>query len=595
MPQSGVPETSLKGIPASSGIAIGLAFLVDRDLPEVVARYSLDGGQVAREVNRFKAAVKTTEQEISRLIKRSPKEMGQHLYLLEMEKSLLKDKLFYSRTIETIQKARVNAEYALKTTVDMVKTVFARIEDPYLRERGSDVASVYHRVLRNLLGGKAPDYSHVARRAILVAHDVSPAEASRMDLEHVMGFVTDLGGVNSHTAIIARTLGIPAVLGLAGASSSIRTGDLLIVDGAAGAVIVNPDDDTLVLYEEKRADAAKIQSVQQKGSHLPAQTSDGLSVTVSGNMELKEEVVAVMDKGGDAIGLYRTEFLYLNRTELPTEEELFENYREVVELAAPRPVTIRTLDVNGDKVGKGIFFEHADNPALGLRAIRFCLAHPDVFQTQLRAILRAAAYGKVRLLFPMISGLTELVAARRAVKEAADALDSRGVSFSPEPEVGVMIEVPSAAVMADLLAEHVNFFSVGTNDLIQYTLAVDRGNQHVAHLFQSLHPAVIRLLGRVAEVCRDTGVRLAMCGEMAADPFHTPLLLGMNFTELSMHPAAIGPVKNAVRAFSGSHCREVAERAAREKTAEGVARLIEESCGATLRDRGLLAPSHITG
>ncbi len=570
-------ETTLNGIPASRGIAIGLAFLVDRDLPEIRGSTSLDRGQVASEVARFKAAVKTADQELSRLIRRAPQEMGQHLYVLEMERSLLKDKLFYGRTIETIQKARVNAEYALKTTVDRVKAAFARIEDAYLRERGSDVASVYHRVLRNLMGGKAPEISAISRRVILVARDVSPAEASQLDLQHVLGFVTDLGGKTSHTAIIARTLGIPAVMGLPGASESIRTGDLLVVDGGTGVVVVNPDDETLARYEELRETDARAQARLAKGSHLPAATSDGFTVSVCGNMELKEEVVAVLDRGGDGVGLYRTEFLYLNRDGLPGEDELFENYKEVAELMAPRPVTIRTLDVNGDKVGRGLFSEQADNPALGLRAIRFCLAHPEVFQTQLRAILRAAAFGNVRLLFPMISGLPELLAAKKAVSAAADALDSRGVSFNPDPEIGVMIEVPSAAVMADVLAEHVKFFSVGTNDLIQYTLAVDRGNKHVAHLFESLHPAVIRLLAGVAAVCRDSGVRLAMCGEMAADPFATQLLLGLGFSELSMHPAAVGAVKNTVRALSRSRCEDVAARAVREKSAEDVRRLLAES------------------
>jgi phosphotransferase system enzyme I (PtsI) len=576
------PQKMLMGIPGSPGICIGKAYLVDRENLDVVEKYVLDGGQVAEEVTRFKKAVKQAEDELARLIKRSPKEVGQHIYILEAHKALLKDKMFFGHTVDTIKKAKVNAEWALKTTLDRIRRVFNRVEDDYIRARLDDVVYVYNRVMRNLVGTQDSGIDKIDKRVILVAHDVSPAEASQIQLEWVKGFVTDMGGPTSHTSIIARTLQIPAVLGLENATKKIRTGDLIIVDGAAGAVILNPEEKTLLYYEQTQEIYEAYQARIARKSHFPAKTSDGVLIHVNGNIELLEEVVAALDRGGDGIGLYRTEFLYLNRRILPTEEELFENYKEVVEVMNPRPVTIRTLDVNGDKVAAGIMPDSGDNPALGLRAIRFCLKNPDIFLVQLRAILRASAFGHVRLLFPMISGVDELVQARHLTAQAAQELDRQGLAYDRELEVGAMIEVPSAAIIADMLAEHVDFFSIGTNDLIQYCLAVDRSNKQVAHLFQSLHPAVIRLIKRVADVSKDKGVRLAMCGEMAADPLNTPFLLGMGFDELSMNPQAIPAVKNAVRGLCASDCRNVVNDIMREDTAQAIARLILETYGDAL-------------
>ncbi|MEW5733613.1 MAG: phosphoenolpyruvate--protein phosphotransferase [Thermodesulfobacteriota bacterium] len=568
-------EEILTGIPGSPGICIGPAYLVDRQDFDVVDRYALDQGEVAEEVARFKKAVRKADSELTKLIKKSPKEFSQHAYILEAHKALLHDNALYGRTIETIKKMRVNSEWALKTAVDRVRLVFSRIEDSYIRERVSDVSHVYNRVMRNLMGSQDVELDKINRRVILVARDISPAEASQLQLEWVMSFITDLGGRTSHTSIIARTLQIPAVLGLSTATQKIRTGDIIIVDGAAGVVVVNPDDETLAKYQEIKDRYEAYRAQVARKSHLPAETRDGMLVAVNGNIELAEEVVAVLDLGGDGIGLYRTEFLYLNRRTLPTEQELFETYKDIAEILNPRPVTIRTLDINGDKVASGIMTDEGDNPALGLRAIRFCLKFPEIFKNQLRAILRASAYGNVRLLIPMISNVEEILAVRRLIAEAADELAANQEPYSDKIELGIMIEVPSAAIAADLFAPHVDFFSLGTNDLIQYTLAVDRGNKHVADLFSSLHPAVLRLLKNVASVSAKHHVRLAMCGEMAGDPLHAPLLLAMGFTELSMHPRAIPTVKNTVRTLEMSECKKLFNRAMKKSTCGEVRDLLE--------------------
>ncbi|MBW1989405.1 MAG: phosphoenolpyruvate--protein phosphotransferase [Deltaproteobacteria bacterium] len=573
-------EFSLAGSGASPGIAIGKAYVADHTDFDSVEQVVLPMSEVHAEVARFKEAVKRSEKDLGRLIKRSPKELGQQVQILEAHKALLRDKMFYGRTIETIRRGRVNAEWALKNTVDRLRSVFRKIEDAYIRDRGDDVVYVYKQVMKNLLGKSVENgVEKVGKRMILVAHDVSPAEASQLQHEYIQAFVTDRGGRTSHTSIIARALQMPSVAGLENATKKIRTGDLIIVDGTAGLVIVHPEEETLFRYNAAREQFEAAQALLARDSRFPAQTPDGFLVQVNANIELLEEVVAVMDRGGDGVGLYRTEFLYLNRKNLPAEQELYENYKEVVELLAPRPVTIRTLDINGDKVAEGIFSEEGDNPALGLRAIRFCLTQPALFRVQMKAILRASAHGYVRILFPMISTLEELLRAKELLEEAAQELRQAGEAFKPDLEVGVMIEVPSAALICDILADHVDFFSIGTNDLIQYTMAADRTNRHVAYLFNAMNPSVLRLLDRVAAVAREKNVRLAMCGEMAGDPRHVPVLLGMGFSELSMNSASIPAVKNLIRLLPKAECEAVLPSILSASDAETAADLVQEAFG----------------
>jgi phosphotransferase system enzyme I (PtsI) len=478
--------------------------------------------------------------------------------------------------VDFIQKDKVNAEWALKNVVGQIKSMFQSMEDQYLKERVSDIIHVSDRIMHYLTGADTIKISDIDKRVILVARDLSPADTSQIQLERIKGFLTDVGGKTSHTGIIARTLDIPAVLGLVNATALIRNDDILIVDGNDGVVIINPDDKTLVEYEERQVRYQAYRSRITRESHLPARTADGHIIRVQGNIELPEEVVSVIDNGGDGVGLYRTEFQYMNRTDFPSEFDLFDKYRDVVEVMAPNPVTIRTLDINGDKALSYAANGNEVNPVLGLRAIRYCLQNPEVFRTQLRAILRAAAFGNVRILFPMITGCAELAEARRSLKEAAESLAAEGVEHNPDIEIGVMIEVPSAVIIADQLAEMCDFFSIGTNDLIQYTLAIDRSNRNVAYLYDPLNPAIIRMVKHVANVAHRKKIGIAMCGEMAGEPIHVPILLGLGITEWSMNPHAIPVVKRMVRGLSTIDAQKFVKEIIDLTSAEEINRLARE-------------------
>jgi phosphotransferase system enzyme I (PtsI) len=457
--------------------------------------------------------------------------------------------------------------------------LFKKMPYPYFRERAADVSHCSHLILEHLLGSKPPNISGIDKRVIIVARDLSPAETTQMQLEKVRGFLTDLGGQTSHTGIIARSLEIPAVLGLGNATQLIKTDDLIIVDGSVGVVILNPDDETLTRYQERKDLFEEYQAMITRSSHLPAKTTDGFRLSVMGNIGQLEEVVSVIDHGGDGIGLYRSEFLYLNRKTLPTEPELFDNYRDVAEIMAPRTVTIRTLDIGGDKFASGLELAEEMNPALGLRAIRFSLQSPEVFNNQLRAILRAAHFGNVRIMFPMISEVDEIIRAKQLLKEAAESLVKAKMPCRADIEVGAMIEVPSAVMMADVLAREVDFFSIGTNDLIQYSLAIDRGNKQVAHLYQPLHPAVLRMIRRVVEVAKEAGIEVTMCGEMAGDPMNLPVLLGMGLDAISMNPISIPAVKKMVRVLSLKESKKFMDEALKQPTAADVVALVRDTYG----------------
>jgi phosphotransferase system enzyme I (PtsI) len=576
-------EIVLHGINASPGICIGKAYLVDREGVDVVAKYAIPEKKLKDEVNRFKAAVKKARDELRAILADSPDELKQ-AHILETHMVLLNDKLLYGKTIETIKTEKVNAEWALKKIVSNLKAVFQNMADPYLRERSADIEHVSERIIRNLTGVQEESIAKIDKRVILVARDLSPADSSQINLERIKGFLTDLGGKTSHTGIIARTLEIPAVVGLENATAQIRSDDLIIVDGSTGTVIVHPNEQTLIQYENRKIQYENYQAVITRESHPRAQTSDGFQLEIMGNIELPEEVFAVINYGGDGIGLYRTEFQYLSRSAFPGESELYDKYRDVVEVMAAKPVTIRTLDINGDKALVASAAMPEANPALGLRAIRYCLKKPDVFKTQLRAILRAAAHGKVRILFPMISAWFEIRQAKKMLDQAAESLAKDGLQFNRDIEVGIMIEVPSAVIMADVLAKEVDFFSIGTNDLIQYSLAIDRGNQQVAHLYQPLDPAIIRMIKHVATVAKENGIKIFMCGEMAGSPLHIPLLLGIGLDELSMNPQSIPAVKRTVRSLSLGDSRSFVSEALKQNTARGVFELIRDAYGGLLSE-----------
>jgi phosphoenolpyruvate-protein phosphotransferase (PTS system enzyme I) len=571
-------EITLKGINASPGICIGRAYLVDREGVEVINKYCILEKHIKSEVKRFKTAVQSAKAELRAVIENSPEAL-QKAQILETHVLLLNDKLLYGRTIETIEKERVNAEWALKTVVTRIKSAFEEMTDVYLKERVSDIVHVSDLVMRNLVGVEVKNLGQIDKRVILVARDISPADTSQINLERIQGVITDLGGKTSHTGIIARALEIPAVVGLEVATRRINNDSLLIVDGTTGTVIIDPSENTLVEYEDRKTHYERRQAVITRESRLETKTTDGHPYRVMGNIELPEEVVAVINYGGDGIGLYRTEFQYMNRPGFPSENELLESYKDVIEVVAPRPVVIRTLDINGDKALATGTMPAEANPALGLRAIRYCLKRPDVFRTQLRAILRAAVHGDVRILIPMVSTYFEICETKRLLDEAAEGLEKDGLPYKREIPLGAMIEVPSAVAIADLIAEEADFFSIGTNDLIQYALAIDRGNRLVAHLYQPLDPAILRMIKHTADVARDKGIPVHMCGEMAHSPLYAPLLLGMGLEDLSMNPQAIPAVKRMIRSISLSDARTMIQDVLACKTAKQTFEILREAYG----------------
>jgi phosphotransferase system enzyme I (PtsI) len=584
MSDPSVNEIIIKGINASPGICIGKAYIVDKEGVDVVEKYYIrEKKKLLAETKRFKAAVKKAKDELRSIIDSSPEEL-QRAHILETHMALLKDKSLYGRTLKTIENENVNAEWALKTVVSNLKSIFQTMTDSYLKERAFDIVHVSDRIMHYLVGAKTENIAAIDKRVILVAHDLSPAQTSQINLERIMGFITDRGGKASHTGIIARALEIPAVVGLENATTQIKSEDLIIVDGNRGTVTIHPSEQTLVGYEERKIEYEEYKADITRESHVEAETTDGFRLEVMANIELPEEVVSVRNYGGDGIGLYRTEFQYMNRPVFPGENELFERYKEVVEIMAPKPVTIRTLDINGDKALTNNYADDEQNPVLGLRAIRYCLKNPDIFKTQLRAILRAAAFGNVRIMFPMISAYFEVKLAKRILEEAAESLEQDGLPFNRNIEIGIMIEVPSAVITADLMAGEVDFFSIGTNDLIQYALAIDRGNKQVAHLYQPLDPAILRMIKHVADVSKENGIKVFMCGEMAGTPHHIPILLGMGIDELSMNPQSIPVVKSIIRSIRLEDTRTFLKKVLEQKTARKVFELVRDTFGDTLTD-----------
>ena len=560
-------EKIYRGIGASPGIVIGRAYLLDRR-KVVVAGQRIGEVNVKDEVARFKKAVEVSKAQLEELKKRLSKDLGKsHIYILETLIMLLEDKMLIDSTVKRIKESLLNAEGALKGTITVIAQKFDAIEDEYLRGRKHDVEQIGERIMRNLVGHKQESLAEIGNEAVVIAHDLAPTDTLVMRKDKILAFATDAGSRTSHTAILARSLGIPAAVGLNKITEAVKTGDVVIVDGIHGVVVVSPEEETFLDFLKKQRRYKYFEQELDKLRELPAETLDGHVVHLQGNIELPDEVMSVVEHGGTGIGLYRTEFLFLDRPKLPTEEEHYNAYRQVAEKAAPQEVVIRTFDVGGDKIGLMDNFEKEANPALGLRAIRFSLYKKDIFKTQLRGILRATVHGNIKLLYPMISGIPELHEAKKVLDEVKQELRNEGIAFDEQVKVGIMIEIPSAAMISDLLAVEVDFFSVGTNDLIQYTLAIDRQNEHVAYLYEPLDPAVLRLLKQVSAAAHHARIPLAMCGEMAGDPLYAAILLGLGFDHLSMNVASIPWVKKVVRSVRMYDAVELAQLIMQQPTA----------------------------
>jgi phosphotransferase system enzyme I (PtsI) len=571
---------ALNGVGVSGGIAIGRAQLVSHATLEV-AHYSISASKIDAEIERFSNAVKEVQKELEVLHSAMtggevPGEFGA---FLDVHWMILTDPTLSEAPKKIIMEQRCNAEWALTQQMGVLVEQFEQIEDAYLRERKADIVQVVERVLKRLMGKRGALPSPVAEeQTILVAHDLSPADVIQFKHHHYGAFLTDVGGVTSHTAIVARSLNVPAVVATHNARQLIRDSEMLIVDGDAGVVIINPDRAVLSEYRLKQTELELERQKLKRLRTKPAETIDGVRVELHANIELPDDLAQTIENGATGVGLFRSEFLFLNRQGLPSEDEQFEAYRAVAEGMKGQPVTIRTFDLGADKNVEGLdgLARVAPNPALGLRAVRFCLAEPRLFITQLRAILRASHYGKVRILVPMLASSSEIDQTLATIEQAKESLREQSIPFDPDVQVGGMIEIPAAVIVMDAFLSRLDYLSIGTNDLIQYTLAVDRADEAVAHLYNPLHPAIVRLLAQAIGTANKAQKPIAVCGEMAGEVNLTRLLLGLGLRNFSMHPAHLLSVKQRVLTSDAAAAKAMVDRIRRADSADRIAALVDK-------------------
>ncbi|MGE3165833.1 MAG: phosphoenolpyruvate--protein phosphotransferase [Planctomycetota bacterium] len=547
-----------KGIAVSPGIVIGEAFILDTEEIRIPQRF-VEKEHVEEEVLRFEEGVKQAERRLEVEIDRLGPKLQINTQILEIHRTLLSDPVMRNGILAGIRENQFTAEHAVSRVINKYIKKFASMDSQIISERIHDLYDIERLILSTLLGSRIETLENLEREVVIVARNLTPAQTAKLDPSRVKGFATDVGGKTSHTAIIAKALGIPAVVGLENISTSAVGGDLLIIDGFRGVVLMNPDSRTLATYQSKVADRAKVARRLRKEGALPSETMDGYGIEIHANVELPKEVHTACSLGAAGIGLYRTEFIHLANPRTG-EEGHFQHYRAVLKDVGDRPVVFRTLDLGADKGTDDLDMAAEENPFLGCRSLRYCFSHPELFHAQLRAILRASALGTVRIMLPMVGSVDELERARTMIDQAKLELREEGVTFDEDIRIGIMVELPSAALIADALAAKADFFSVGTNDLTQYTLAVDRGNEHVAALYDSAHPAVLRLLAAVRAAGERAGIPVSVCGEMASEPFYIPLLVGLGFRNLSVSPTTIPEVKQVIRAIRVFESRELALR-----------------------------------
>jgi phosphotransferase system enzyme I (PtsI) len=563
MAQPAKTELTVQGIAASQGIAYGQIFVYIQSDVEVPS-YQVEAEKRIEEVSRFDRALVVTRQQISKIKNEVEKNIGpEEALIFDAHLMVLEDQALIGETIREFEATGCNIETCFNKVSARYIKAFAEIDDEYLRERAGDIRDVAQRVLQNLLGQAENSLSRLADKRIVVASDISPSDSASVDRSAALALVTDSGSKTSHAVIVARSMRMPAVVGVRDLTRRARNGDWAIVDGYDGVVILNPSESTLFRYGKIQERKKLFEARLLEANRQAAVTLDGVAVSLMANIEKVEEVAQVKASTAEGVGLYRTEYLFLNAARIPSEQEQFLAYKEVAEALAPQPVIIRTLDLGGDKpmTGNPDLFPKENNPFMGFRAIRFCLEHQQIFKDQLRAILRASAHGTVRVMYPMVSGSEELLRANGMLGECMAELKGRGVPFDAKLQVGAMIEIPSAAMTVDILAKSCAFFSIGTNDLIQYLLAIDRVNDRIAHLYEPTHPAVVRMLKHVVEEAHKRGLPVSVCGEMAGDPVFAPLLLGLGVDALSMAPLWLPSVKYMVRAMTMADARALAAEA----------------------------------
>ena len=560
-----------KGTGASPGIALGKALVIEHS-ELVIEKKTIEN--IDEEIQKLESAVKVSKEELTKVKEKALAELGEHeAEIFEAHLLVLEDPELIGSAISKIRDEKVNADYALNEIKEIFVAMFESMDNEYMRERAADIKDVTNRVLRHILGIKVVDLAGLDEEVVLIAHDLTPSDTATMNKNMVLGFLTDIGGRTSHTAIMARTLEIAAVVGLNDITKKVKDGDYTVFNGDTGEVIVNPDEETKAKYASLKEEFEEYRKSLELLKGQASITTDGRHVELAGNIGSPNDVEGLIKNDAEGVGLYRTEFLYMDKEDsFPTEEEQYEAYKAVLEGMNNKPIVIRTLDIGGDKELPYFEMEAEMNPFLGYRAIRLCLDRKDIFKTQLRALYRASVHGKLRIMFPMISSLEELLDAKEVIKEVLKELDAENIAYSNDVEVGMMIEIPSAAVISDVLAKHVDFFSIGTNDLIQYTCAVDRMNQKISHLYNQFNPAVLRLIKMVIDNAHKEGKWVGMCGESAGDQRMIPILLGFGLDEFSMSPISILPARKLITSLSYADMQKFAD----EVLAMGTAKEIKE-------------------